>query len=269
MKKALLLTLVTGLLVVGCGKKAPESAVDVAAAQQRSAAASAATEKLAADAGSETSDRADPTLERVAALSEAGQLPSGKWKAGQHYLPVVPAQGTSAQPGDVEVLEVFWFGCGHCYALDPFLENWLKTKPAYIKFVRVPVMWGPVQRAHARLFYTLQTLGQLDSLFGATFDEIQTRNNPLVDADESKTLKMQLAFARSKGIAEADFSREYSGFFVNQALQRADDLTRRYKVEGVPSIVINGKYQTDVSMAGGHEQLIALINDMAAAEKKR
>ena len=125
MKKALLLTLVTGLLLVGCGKKAPESAVDVAAAQQRSAAASAATEKLAADAGSETSDRADPTLERVAALSEAGQLPGGKWKAGQHYLPVVPAQGTSAQPGDVEVLEVFWFGCGHCYALDPFLENWL------------------------------------------------------------------------------------------------------------------------------------------------
>ena len=130
-------------------------------------------------------------------------------------------------------------------------------------------MWGPVQRAHARLFYTLQTLGQLDSLFGATFDEIQTRNNPLVDADESKTLKMQLAFARSKGIAEVDFNREYSGFFVNQALQRADDLTRRYKVEGVPSIVINGKYQTDVAMAGGHEQLITLINDMAAAEKKR
>jgi thiol:disulfide interchange protein DsbA len=80
---------------------------------------------------------------------------------------------------------------------------------------------------------------------------------------------MQLAYARSKGIAETDFNREYNGFFVNQALQRADDVTRRYKVEGVPSIVINGKYQTDVAMAGGHEQLIALINDMAAAEKKR
>ena len=268
MKKALLLTLVTSLLLVACGKKAPEAPA-AGAAQQASSAKAVATEKLAADAGSDTSDRADATLERVAALPEAGQLPSGKWKVGQHYLPVVPAQSTSAQPGDVEVLEVFWFGCGHCYALDPFLENWLKTKPSYVKFVRVPVMWGPVHRAHARLFYTLQALGQLDTLFGPTFDEIQTRNNPLVDADEGKTLKMQLAYARSKGIAEADFNREYNGFFVTQALQHADDVTRRYRIEGVSNIIINGKYQTDVGMAGGHEQLIALINDMAAAEKKR
>lgn len=268
MKKALLLTLVTSLLLVACGKKAPEGP-ETGTVQQATTAKAVATEKLAADAGTETSDRADATLERLAALPEAGQLPGGKWKAGQHYQPVVPAQSTNAQPGDVEVVEVFWFGCGHCYALDPFLENWLKTKPNYIKFVRIPVMWGPVHRAHARLFYTLQALGQLDSLFGPTFDEIQTRGNPLVDPDEAKTLKMQLAYARTKGIAEADFNREYNSFFVNQALQHADDVTRRYKIESVPSIIINGKYRTDVPMAGGHEQLIALINDMAAAEKKR
>ena len=71
------------------------------------------------------------------------------------------------------------------------------------------------------------------------------------------------------GITEADYTREYNGFFVNSNLQRAEDLTRRYKVEGVPNIIVNGKYQTDVGMAGGHEQLIALINDLTAFEKKR
>lgn len=267
MKKALLLTLATSLLLVACARKAPDAPAGGAA--QQGSAAKAPAEKLAADAGSETSDRADPTLERLAALPEAGQLPGGKWKAGQHYQPTVPSQGTAVEPGEVEVLEVFWLGCGHCYALDPFLENWQKSKPNHIKFTRIPVMWGPIHAAHARLFYTLQALGQLDTLFGPTFDEIQIRGNPLVDQDEAKTLRMQMAFARSKGIAEADFQREYNGTTVRQALQRADDLTRRYRIESVPSVIINGKYQTNVGMAGGHEQLIALINDLAAAEKKR
>src|SRR6266852_5061427 len=66
----------------------------------------------------------------------------------------------SISPGKVEVVEVFWLGCPHCYALEPFIQTWLKTKPAYIDFVRVPVMWGPVHRAHARLFYTLQALNR-------------------------------------------------------------------------------------------------------------
>ena len=272
MKHSLLAVLVIGLGLAGCSKQSPEApaaGTPPPAAAATGTKATASAEKLQADAGTETSDRAEATLEKAAAMPESGQLPGGKWKAGVHYKPIVPAQGTGVEPGQVEVLEVFWLGCSHCYALDPFLENWQKVKAPYVKFTRVPVMWGPAHRAHARLFYTLQALGKLDTLFGPTFDEIQTRGNMLIDSSDDKSLKMQLAFAKAHGITEADYTREYNGFFVNSNLQRAEDLTRRYKVEGVPNIIVNGKYQTDVGMAGGHEQLIALINDLTAFEKKR
>jgi thiol:disulfide interchange protein DsbA len=167
------------------------------------------------------------------------------------------------------VLEVFWYGCSHCYALDPFLESWSKTKPSYVKFVRVPVTWGPVHRAHARLYYTLEALGKLEALHLAVFDEIHKRGNFLVANDDAQTLRMQTAFAKANGISEADFTRAYNSFGVNANLQRAEEASRRYRVEGVPVMFINGKYQTDVAMGGGHQGLIELINDLAANEKRR
>ena len=265
MKKALLLVALLGLGLAACSKQAPAPSADSAAPP---AAAPAAAEKQASEA-EPTADKGDASLERLTALPETAQLPGGRWKVGTNYTPIVPAQPTSADPGQVEVLEVFWYGCSHCYALDPYLESWRKTKPPYVKFVRVPVMWGQApQRAHARLFYTLEALGKLDALHSATFDAVQKSGNFLIDANEDKTFQLQLAFAKAHGISEQDFTREYNGFYVNSNLQRADDLTRRYAVDGVPRIIVNGKYSTDVAMAGGHEQLIALINDLAAAEKK-
>jgi protein dithiol oxidoreductase (disulfide-forming) len=208
-------------------------------------------------------------LERVAALPASAQLPGGKWKAGTNYLPISPAQPTTAEPGQVEVLEVFWYGCPHCYALDPALEKWKETKPAYVKFVRVPVTWGPVHRAHGRLFYTLEALGKLDALHTKTFDEIHKRGNMLVANDDAQTLKMQAAFAKANGISEEEYTKAYNSFGVNANMQHAEDVTRRYRVEGVPVVIINGKYQTDVAMAGGDAQLVDLITDLAATEKRR
>src|SRR6185312_2538796 len=103
------------------------------------------------------------SLERLAAVPAGAALPSSsEWKPGTQYDVISPAQPTTVPPGKVEVLEVFWLGCPHCYALEPYIQQWLKNKPAYVEFVRVPVMWGPVHRAHARLFYTLEALGRDD-----------------------------------------------------------------------------------------------------------
>ncbi len=253
---------------------APAAAAAPAEENASAKAAAPAALEQAATKNQETTpdaeaDRGDARLERVAALPESAQLPSGKWKAGTNYLPLSPAQPTSVEPGQVEVLEVFWYGCPHCYHLDPFLETWKKNKPSFVKFVRVPVTWGPVHRAHGRLFYTLEALGKLDALHTKAFDEIHQRGNMLVANDDATTLKLQVDFARANGISEADFTKAYNSFGVNAAMQRAEDITRRYKIEGVPVILINGKYQTDVALAGGQGQLIELINDLAAAEKRR
>jgi protein dithiol oxidoreductase (disulfide-forming) len=265
--------------LTGCGSHdgGPQSATPPTAATATPPAAGDATpvtsEQLkkaataAQESAGEETDPGDASLERLTAIPESAQLPGGRWKVGQHYRPVVPAQATSVEPGQVEVLEFFWLGCPHCYALEPYIESWNKSKPTYTKFVREHVMWGPAHRSHARFYYTLQVLGKADTLVPKAFEEINHHGNMLVAADDAQSQKMQLEFAKANGISEADFNREYNGFAVNARLQRAEELMRRYKIETVPYFIINGKYQTDVAMAGGQEQLIQLINDLAAAEK--
>jgi thiol:disulfide interchange protein DsbA len=202
----------------------------------------------------------------AAAVMDTPQEPAMRWQQGVNYKLLVPAQPTSAPPDKVEVVYIFWYACGHCYALDPYLHAWNDKKAPYIEFTRLPVMWGPAHRAHARLFYTLAALGKVDELHSAVFKEIQVNKNVLVSNDPIETEQMQVEFAKRHGISEDEFRKAYNSFAVETSLQRADQLTKRYQVGGVPFIVINGKYTTDVGSAGGQNQLVALINDMAARE---
>lgn len=279
--KKLLLAVALAALVSGCGSRDSATPAPAATdAQQPAAAAPAAGTpasseaalKQAATAAQESAgageSAGDAALERIAAMPESAQLPSGRWKAGTHYLPIVPAQNTSAEPGQVEVIEVMWLGCPHCYDFEPHIEAWRKKKPEWVKFSQEGVMWGPAHRGHAKLFYTLEALGRSDLVMKA-FEDIHRRDNFLVAASDAQTQQMQVKFAKANGLAEADFLREYNGFGVNARLQRAELLSRRYRIESVPRIIINGKYETNVEMAGGHAQLLQLIDDLAASEKRR
>ena len=271
--------------ITACGRnstppEAPAAPVTRTAEQAKPAAAAAAdaipqtAESEQATASQETTaeanadDRGDAALEHLAAMPADQQLPAGKWKAGVNYAPLVPAQPTNVAPGKVEVVEVFWFGCPHCAALEPFIQSWMKNKPEYIEFVRVPVMWGPVHRAHAKLFYMLRALNRTD-LDQKVFDTIHKDGNMLVSNDEQATRKMQQDFFKANGISAEDFNKAWDSFTVNSGLQRAEQLTDRYKVQAVPIVVINGKYTTDAGMAGGPGQMLQLINDLAASEKRR
>lgn len=275
MTRALLAAALIVCGLAGCSPEAPPPAVAPAAEAPPPAPAQAAAPAPtdAASASQESSGDAaegqpDAALERLATIPAADELPGGRWKAGVNYKPIVPAQPTDVPAGKVEVMEVFWYGCGHCYALEPYMTNWEKTKPDYIEFVRMPVMWNPVNAAHARLFYTLVALKRTD-LNAKVFDEIHTRGNMLAANDEARTRQLQLAFAKANGIAEADFLREYDGFFVNTQLKHAEDTTRRYRVDATPVVFVAGKYQTDVGLAGGQTELTQLIDALAAHEKRR
>jgi thiol:disulfide interchange protein DsbA len=195
----------------------------------------------------------------------------GPWQEGVNYTRVVPAQPTSVAPGQVEVLEFFWYGCPHCYAIDPEVEAWRKSKPAYVTFSRVPVMWSEGHRSTARLYYTLESLGKLDALHADVFKEIHVAGDPLVGSDPNDTAtaeRIQAAFVRKLGVPEDSFVKAYHSFAVETDLQRADQLELRYRIEGVPTFVVNGKYVADVRSAGSPEKLITLIGDLAAQEHK-
>jgi protein dithiol oxidoreductase (disulfide-forming) len=222
------------------------------------------------DADGDTHARSDASLEKIAGAAAGAQLPGGKWQAGVNYDPVVPAQPTSVAAGKVEVMEVFWLACPHCYALEPRIHNWLKSKPAYVEFVRVPVIWQDVHRAHARLYYTLEALGR-DDLVAKAFDtihqDLENRMPPLIGQSEEETYRLQQQFAAQNGVSADDFSKAYNSFAVSSNLQRAEEITQRYHVQGVPLFVVNGKYSADVAQAGGESKLIELINDLAASER--
>jgi thiol:disulfide interchange protein DsbA len=193
------------------------------------------------------------------------------WKEGVNYTRLVPAQPTAVPAGQVEVLEFFWYACPHCSAIDPLVESWKKTKPAYINFSRVHVMWNEGHRSLARLYYTLESMGKLDQLHGEVFKEIHVNGNPLVASDPNnvaETERIQTAFVTKHGISESDFKKAYHSFAVEIALQKADELVQRYRIDAVPTFVVNGKYIADVHSADGQERVLSLIGDLAAQEHK-
>jgi thiol:disulfide interchange protein DsbA len=294
----LAMSLGLALALAACGKqqsvdeRSPAAAPAAAPAptqptvsQQKTAEQPAKTTRMNED-GSETvedvtgdSGAHNSLLAAVAATvaastpSASAATPSGPtlWEEGVNYTRLVPAQPTAVAAGQVEVLEFFWYACPHCYAIDPLVETWLKTKPAYISFSRVHVMWNEGHRSLARLYYTLESLGKLDQLHSEVFKEIHVSGNPLVAANptnEAESERIQTAFVRKFGISESDFKKAYHSFAVETALQRADELVQRYRVDGVPRFVVNGKYIADVQTAGSPERLISLVGDLAAQEHK-
>jgi thiol:disulfide interchange protein DsbA len=180
---------------------------------------------------------------------------------GVQYKTLKPAVPTSAAPGKVEVVEVFWYACGHCYLLEPKIEAWEKKgKPPYVEFIRMPALWNELLKTHARLFYTIEILGK-PQLHAEAFREINVRGNRLDTPDKIE------AFLTSRGVAKADFQRVFSGFAVESKLARAADLNKRYRITSTPTVVVNGKYVTDVGMAGGEDQLFQVVNSLAARDK--
>lgn len=196
-----------------------------------------------------------------AANAEEGEAPaSERFQLGKDYVRLTPTQPTSSGPDQVEVAEVFWYGCPHCNDFEPYLRKWEMTKPDYVNFVRIPAVRNPLMRMHARMYYTAQALGKGEEMHEAFFREIQV-NGDMLDSEEKIA-----AFFTQYGVGADDFMKTWDSFAVDAKLQRADELARRYNISSVPTVVINGKYVSDDSMAGSYDRLIELIDDLVGAE---
>jgi thiol:disulfide interchange protein DsbA len=183
-------------------------------------------------------------------------------KEGSDYKLLKPAVATDVAPGKVEVVEAFWYACGHCYLLEPKLESWdAKGRAPYVQLVRLPATWNDTVKMHARIYYAIQLLGK-PQLHGEVFREINVKGNRL-DTPE----KIQAFFA-SKGVPAAEFQKAFSSFAVESNIRKAEEMNKRYKITGTPTIVIGGKYVTDVGMAGSEDKLFQIINELAARVKK-
>lgn len=169
---------------------------------------------------------------------------------------VSPPQPTEAK-GKVEVIEFFHYGCPHCRAFDPLLELWLKKLPADVYFHRVPVTWGnPQLTGLARLHLTLAATGDLARLHGQIFEVVQTDKQPL------HTEAGAQEWAVKKGVDGKKFLDAYRSFGVQVGLQRIEKLGRDYKIQGVPTLAVDGKYFTSGSIAGTHENALKIADQL-------
>jgi len=174
--------------------------------------------------------------------------------------PAMPTQDTSK----VEVLEFFWFGCPHCYAFEPAINEWADSKPDYVSFVRDAPPLNPNWEQHSRAFYAAQALGIDDGMFDAMFNEIHKKRKPMRKAKQIA----QFIEGLDLGVDAAKFTKTMDSFAVNTAMKRSTLRAQQAGVQAVPSVVINGKYLTSNTLAGSHQGIINVINEMSAKENE-
>jgi thiol:disulfide interchange protein DsbA len=165
-----------------------------------------------------------------------------------HASPAAPVAGTdytvqqSAQPveaqGKIEVIEFMWYGCPHCNEFDPYLEAWVKKQGPDVVFKRVPVAFRDDFIPHSKMYHALDALGLADKLTPAVFNEIHEKKNYLL------TPEAQATFLATQGVDKKKYLDAYNSFSTQSNLQRDTKLMQAYKIDGVPTIAIQGKYET-------------------------
>lgn len=187
------------------------------------------------------------------AQSQSSQLEEAFVKDG-HYTELEQVQ--PVQTGDkIEVLEVFWYQCPHCYRLHPIMNEWLKTKPDIAEYIPMPVYFNPARNEfEARAFYTFEVLDKLDPLHSMMFHAIH---------DERKKFRSKedlAAWAEQYGVSGEDIINTFNSFAIDSKINFSKVMTRQYGIIGVPTIIVDGRYMTSVSHAGNHKNLIDVIN---------
>ncbi len=183
-----------------------------------------------------------------------------KFKANTDYIKLTTAQGTSSPPDVVEVAEVFWYGCPHCFNFDPIIQNWAGNLPDGVRFIRLPVMWNATNEMHARIFYTLEALGKIEEMHGKIFNEIHVNKDMLTN--EASILN----FVSKHGISTDDFKKTFRSYAVESKLKRAKNLTQRYRIQSVPLLVINGTYLTSGEGIKNFDDMMAVADELIARE---
>jgi protein dithiol oxidoreductase (disulfide-forming) len=162
---------------------------------------------------------------------------------GVHYRRLADesvAYDLGAPEGTQSVLEIFWFGCGHCYAFDPLLNHWVESKPDTVQFARTPVIWDGNTQEHARLFYTARALGVLDAMHARIFTEIHEKHNYLLDEES------EAALFGDFGVDPARFKQAHASFAVDTDVRKTAAVLGELAIPGVPALIVNGKYLINI-----------------------
>jgi thiol:disulfide interchange protein DsbA len=196
------------------------------------------------------------------ALPAAGQATLQEGKQYVRLKNPVPVETGNK----IEVIEFFSYGCPHCADLEPIIDDWLKTLPPDVQFRRVPVLFQPRWVSLARVYYTLEALGADAKLTPEVFNAVHKQG---IDLANDKTF---FDWSAKQGLDRKKVEDMYNSFGINGKVNRAKALGGTYRVESVPTVIVDGKFVTASDKVGTHAQLPAAINaliDKAKAERKQ
>lgn len=192
------------------------------------------------------------------AMVQAQEAP---YKAGVHYV-VLPSPAATEEPDKIEVAELFWYGCGHCYSFEPIINDWKKGLAEDVHFRPVPALFGGDWNIHGRLFHTLASLDKLDETHAVVFRAIHQEGNPLKDQDA------MIKLLKPYGVDEEAFKSTWASYGVNTQMAQGERLARAYRATGVPTLIVNGKYRIEGGMVGGFDEMLKVADYLVEQERQ-
>jgi thiol:disulfide interchange protein DsbA len=183
---------------------------------------------------------------------------------GKQYTVINPPIPTQVAAGQVEVTELFWYGCPHCYALEPTINKFLADKPANVVFQRIPATLSPRWVFHAKLYYVGKMLDPTgaQNVHGKIFESLQKQHRR-IDTDEAL-----VRFFTELGYAPDKINGALQSMEMNAMLAHSTDIGTQSKADSVPVVIVNGKYLTSPSMTGGEEKFINTVKYLVKRESK-
>ena len=229
-----------------------EEVTDAEPATVEVAAATETVTDTATESVTESAPESAPETAPETVTETTETKPEQPFFEGGHYELLSETQ--PVQTGDkIEVVEMFWYQCPHCYRLEPYIAKWRENKPENAEFVPVPAVFNERWEFGAQMYYTLEALG-LDALHDDVFTAIHETRLPL------DTRAQFVSWAVENGADRAALDAAFDSFAVQSKVQFAKVMSREYGISGVPAVIVDGKYHTSVSLAGGHERLLEVIN---------
>lgn len=178
------------------------------------------------------------------------------------YTSIKPVQPTQS-PDKIEMVEVFWYGCSHCYRFEPHLEKWRKNLPEDVVFRRVPGVLNKDWIPHARAYFAAEKMGVVDKMHTPLFKALHVSKRRLY------TRKSLIGFVNKLGLDGDEFAKHYDSNETDVKMKQAFLLARNAKITGVPSMIVNGKYLVSASSAGSFKRMIETMDYLADLERRR
>jgi protein dithiol oxidoreductase (disulfide-forming) len=201
------------------------------------------------------------TAATAALLAAAGARAQGAPVEGKDFVRLGTPAPVAAPAGKIEVVEFFSYGCPHCYSFEPLLEPWIKKLPADVAFRRVPAAFNASWEGLAKIFYAFEATGQVDAMHKRVFAAIHVQRQRL---DKEADIA---AFVKGAGGDDAKFMEAYKSFGVATKLRQGKQLAEAYKIDGVPTLGIHGRFFTSGSLAGTHERALAVADQLIKRAK--